>query len=47
MIYFIVFGDTMASIAAQTYCKNNLDSFATTRLCYVLILGVMLLPFIV
>jgi amino acid permease len=41
MIYFIVFGDTTASIIHQL-CYPNTSNFLTTKACYVLILGLCL-----
>ena len=45
MIYFIVFGDTFASISRQLITSK--DNFWTSRVCYVMFLGALLTPLIV
>ena len=41
MIYFIVFGDTTASIVHMLFYPNT-SNFLTTRACYVIVLGLCL-----
>ena len=44
ILYFIIIGDILASFASQIL--NELDTFRTSRACYVIIVGIMLLPMI-
>ena len=44
ILYFMIIGDILASFARQIL--NELDTFRTSRACYVIIVGVMLFPMI-
>ena len=41
IIYFIVFGDTTASIVKTLFYPNTAN-FLTTRACYIMVLGLLL-----
>ena len=44
ILYFMIIGDILASFARQIL--NELNTFRTSRACYVIIVGVMLFPMI-
>ena len=44
ILYFMIIGDILASFARQIL--NELDTFRTSRACYVIIVGIMLFPMI-
>ena len=44
ILYFIIIGDILASFASQIL--NELDTFRTSRACYVILVGIMLFPMI-
>jgi len=47
MLYFIVFGDTSASVSEQLIFEAGTDNFFATRTFFVLILSVVLLPVVI
>lgn len=44
ILYFVIIGDILASFARQAL--NELDTFRTSRACYVIIVGAILSPMI-
>jgi amino acid permease len=46
MIYFIIFGDISASIVRQQIYPNE-ENYFTTRMVYVVLLAVLMIPFVI
>ena len=46
LIYFMVFGDTLGNIIFQLCYRSEEHTFFTSRLCWVITLGISILPIV-